>query len=689
MVTPPRLRLPDAPAVVAGHGRAAILTADGELLALPAEEAGRPVAAPCRRRCWCMRRRRCGASGSTPGPAYDLLELFAFVLPARPAPPTPRGLALALDLAMPAGGGPEADAALLPELAAALLRRLAAARDTAAATATRPRSPRGWAGPAGAGRRSSRPHSGNPTPRRRSTRLRVWRRLPEWEELRRRRRPPRTRSPRPRRGAGSRRMLGPRRRAAAGPGRLRRRAASAAFAPRERRGEPHARARRGRHRHRQDARLHRAGQPVGRAQRRLRSGSAPITRHLQRQIDDRTDAACSPNPVERRRRVVVRKGRENYLCLLNFEDAVAASGVGRLAGNDDPARPGRPLGAGDLRRRHLMGGDLPGWFAELFGAAAMLPGSPTAAASASTPPARIGGAASSSTRSAAPAPPISSSPTTRWSWRRRPGAAWTTRPCRPVTCSTKATICSMPPTAPSPPSCPGLETAELRRWLLGAEGGRSRARGLRRRIEELVAGRPDLEAPLAAALQAARALPAPGWSARLAEDMPELGGLDVGQPNPTEAFLTPGPAPGAGAPARRRRAGLALALECDLFPLSPGLAEAGARLERALGRIAEPLGTFVAPPRRAAGGRGRGPRQPDARHASRPRAARSPDAPPTALPPGSAMLRDLGRGRAAARRAAGPRPCPAPRPPRWRRPRARRRCRAARGTGSIPPCRSR
>ena len=37
----------------------------------------------------------------------------------------------------------------------------------------------------------------------------------------------------------------------------------------------------------------------------------------------------------------------------------------------------------------------------------------------------------------------------------------------------------------------GLETAELRRWLLGAEGGRSRARGLKRRIEELVAGAAD------------------------------------------------------------------------------------------------------------------------------------------------------------------------------------------------------
>src|SRR6185312_14201198 len=78
----------------------------------------------------------------------------------------------------------------------------------------------------------------------------------------------------------------------------------------------------------------------------------------------------------------------------------------------------------------------------------------------------------------------------------------------------------------------GLETAELRRWLLGAEGGRSRARGLKRRIEELVAARPMLETPLEAALQATRALPAPGWSARLADQRAE-DVAETGRPNPS------------------------------------------------------------------------------------------------------------------------------------------------------------
>jgi ATP-dependent DNA helicase DinG len=139
----------------------------------------------------------------------------------------------------------------------------------------------------------------------------------------------------------------------------------------------------------------------------------------------------------------------------------------------------------------------------------------------------------------------------------------------------------------------GIEAAELRRWLLGAEGGRSRARGLRRRVEELVAGRPELEAPLDAALQAARALPAPGWSARLSGTSPELAGSEPGRPNPTETFLrlarqqVLARIPGDGKPEGRG------ALECDLYPVLPDLPTAAQDLARALARIALPLKTVI------------------------------------------------------------------------------------------------
>ena len=43
-------------------------------------------------------------------PALDVLELYAFVLPARPVVPTARGLALALDLKLPKGLADEAAA---------------------------------------------------------------------------------------------------------------------------------------------------------------------------------------------------------------------------------------------------------------------------------------------------------------------------------------------------------------------------------------------------------------------------------------------------------------------------------------------------------------------------------------------------------------------------------------------------
>ncbi|MBV9251900.1 MAG: ATP-dependent DNA helicase, partial [Acetobacteraceae bacterium] len=125
----PSLALPDAPTVVAGHGRAAILTTDGELLLLSAAAAAerlRNLPPPLLVHAPATFRRL----GLRHGPAFDLLELFAFVLPARAAAPTPRGLALALDYDPP-DSGLEADAALLPEIAAALLHRSAMGRDTA------------------------------------------------------------------------------------------------------------------------------------------------------------------------------------------------------------------------------------------------------------------------------------------------------------------------------------------------------------------------------------------------------------------------------------------------------------------------------------------------------------------------------------------------------------------------------
>ena len=56
------------------------------------------------------------------------------------------------------------------------------------------------------------------------------------------------------------------------------------------------------------------------------------TRNLQKQIDNELSNFYSNN-TEKRARVVTRKGRENYLCLLNLEDIVQAPSIANSAKN--------------------------------------------------------------------------------------------------------------------------------------------------------------------------------------------------------------------------------------------------------------------------------------------------------------------------------------------------------------------
>ncbi|HEY5299567.1 MAG TPA: ATP-dependent DNA helicase [Acetobacteraceae bacterium] len=574
------LTLPDSPSLVARHGRAALLTPDGELLLLaPAEAAerlrGLPppllVHAP-------LTLRRLGLRAL---PCYDLLELFAFVLPARPAAPTPRGLALALDVDPPAGD-PENEAALLPRLAAMLLRRLADGRslginrDAAGLAARMGKAGWGWAPFAAAA-------LGDPHARPSAEALKVWRRLPEWEEVA----PPPPPSAHPVSDAEARgrlaAMLGTQ--AEQRPGQADyAAAAAAAFTPRETRGDP-------------TIVLAEAGTGTGKTLGYIAPASlwaernrgavwiSTFTRHLQRQIDAEL-ARLYPDPAERRRRVVVRKGRENYLCLLNLEDAIGRSFPAEIVALGLIARWAMASADGDIQ-----GGDLPGWMAELFGSQAIL-------ALADRRGECIHAACphwrrcfvEHTIRRARDADLVIANHAlvmTQAAWGGLDDASVPTRYVfdegHHVFDAADGAFAAV---------LSGAEAAELRRWLLGAEGGRSRARGLRRRIEELVAGRPNLEPVLEAALQAARALPAPGWSPRLAEDGPELAGLDAGQPNASEAFLRlirrQVLARVVGADEPRVRG----ALDCDLYPVGPGLPDAAVRLERALARIAEPLRTL-------------------------------------------------------------------------------------------------
>ncbi len=565
----------NAPALVAGHGRAAVLTEDGELLLLGTPEAATLIRlasppllvhAPAT---W----RRLGLPPGTP--CLDLLQLFAFVLPARAAAPTPRGLALALDEDPPQTL--EQEAALLPRLAARLLRRLrqgrglALNRDAAGLAARMGDAGWPWA-------EAVLDALDEPDAMPSAEGLRVWRTLPQWEDQA----PPPPPGSIPVRPADARRrlaeLLGPYAEQRLGQSDYAA-AAAGAFLPREAPGDPRFV-------------LAEAGTGTGKTLGYIAPASlwaerngAPVwistyTRHLQRQVQAEA-ARLVPDPEARRRRVVVRKGRENYLCLLNYEERVnltlASGGVPGIIPLGLVARWALATAEGDVQ-----GGDLPGWFPELFGPA-LLP------AIADRRGECIHGAC-----------PHYRTCLVEHTIRRARGAelvvanhalvmaqaAWgglddDSVPVRYVFDEGHHLFDAADGAFSAELS--GREGTDLRRWLLGAEGGRSRARGLRRRLEDLLAGKPELLTPLEAALIAASMLPAPGWTERLAEP---------GGDNPFEAVLrlartqvlarTAEADPGPGT------------IECTLHPPVPGLEEAADRLGRVLRRIAEPLETLVA-----------------------------------------------------------------------------------------------
>ncbi len=575
--------IPHAPALVAGYGRAAVLTTDGEFLVCSAKEAAealRGMAPPLLVHAPASFR-RLGMRGM---PALDLLELFAFVMPGHRAAPTPRGLALAMDMDPPTGI--EAAAGLLPELSGALLNRLAAGRELpinahAAGVAAR----MGRAGWLWAPFVQQALGSGDQG----LDGFRVWRRLPEWEESAPV--PPPSSYPVPAAEARTRltRLLGPHSEQRPGQADYAH-AAAAAFAPREARGDPHVV-------------LAEAGTGTGKTLGYIAPASlwaernhgtvwiSTFTKLLQRQIDAEL-ARLYPDPAERRSRVVVRKGRENYLCLLNLEDAVgnALSGVSAtLIPLGLITRWAQVTADGDL-----AGGDLPGWFAELFG-------SGIASGLADRRGECIHGACAHykrcfiehTIRRARTAELVVANHALVMTQAAWGGLDDDIVPTRYVFDEGHHVFEAADSAFSAEIS--GVEGAELRRWLLGAEGGRSRSRGIKRRLDELVVGFAHLEAPLEALLQAAHALPAQGWSLRLAEpDHPELAGADTGQSNAFEVFLRAARRQVlARLPGDAESDAVRQTLECEVFPPADALVEAAPRLLRALARMEAPLRSLL------------------------------------------------------------------------------------------------
>ena len=86
------------------------------------------------------------------------------------------------------------------------------------------------------------------------------------------------------------------------------------------------------------------------------------TRALQRQIE-RESASIYPDPAVRARKAVVRKGRENYLCLLNFQEQVqtAKLGNGDVIGGASAFTPPAPTIAPAMWRRRSGAAGGPIW----------------------------------------------------------------------------------------------------------------------------------------------------------------------------------------------------------------------------------------------------------------------------------------------------------------------------------------
>lgn len=567
---------PGAPAaLVAGRGQALWLSPDGEIETLSAREAGARAAAEPPLLCHApATARRLGLDRLA---GYDLLELFAFVRPAAFCAPTPRGLALALGLAPPES---LEERALTLGLAAERLLREMAARafeDPAARGIAFTMARGGWRwGPpllqALGESTDTAPRAGQG--------YAVWERMGEWAEHA----PPAQPSSLPVDPAAARRRLAELLGEEAEPRPQQAdyaEAISRAFAPRDAEDAP-------------NVVLAEAGTGVGKTLGYIAPASlwaeqnegavwlSTYTRNLQRQIDGEL-ARLYPQPAEKRRRVVVRKGRENYLCLLNYAEqarSVALKGGETAIGLGLMAR-----WAGATRDGDMVGGDFPGWLADLIGRGRSL------------------GLTDRRGECVFSACEFYRKCFIEKSVRRA-------RQARLVVANHALVLIQAALGGDEDGQVPaeivfdeghhlfdaadgafaahlsGREASELRRWLLGAEGRRSasasRLRGLKRRLEDLAAADPALEEELEQALRAARALPGEGWHERLAHGTVEASA----PPNPTEAFLL---RLRQQVLARASKAGEGYSLECEVEPLVEGLDEAAERLDAALERLQAPL----------------------------------------------------------------------------------------------------
>jgi len=555
----------DAPALVAGVRGTAWLSRDGEIETLSHRESQKRINDGVRPLV-CHRRLTAATIRAGNIQAFDILELFAFVRPAMFCLPTPGGVAQSLGLALPEG--PELTAQMLFTAADMLLDELEKAtpevRDIAWNMARA-----GWPwGPSvlarfGAG---EAPHSSAL-----KGAMQVWRRLPDWED-RPRELPP---GSLPVTAAETRTRLGmllgrtserrPQQQRYA-------ETVTGAFQPRANEDQP-------------NVVIAEAGTGVGKTLGYVAPASvwaehneAPVwiatyTRNLQRQLDTELDRLY-PDQQLKRDRIVVRKGRENYMCLLNYEEVL---GRASLANGPDAVALGliaRWIRA--TRDGDMVGGDFPSWLTHLYGREVTTDLTDTRGECIYSACPHYGKCFIEHTQRRARHADLVVANHALVLINAAMATDPESRPLRYV--FDEAHHLFNAADGAFSANLSGMETAELRRWLLGAEGGsRSRSRGLKARVEELIAGNSAAEKALEDALHAARALAGPGWHQRIGDARPD---------GPTEKFLA---LVRHQVYARASDADGPYDLEAAPHPAIDGLAEAALALRDDLNDIARPL----------------------------------------------------------------------------------------------------